>query len=533
MLASRLQRFPPWLRLVATTRPEPTVLRRLRALKTRTIDAEAPQNRTDVRRFIGKRLTKPRLEGAIWRGHLPAWRIEEVLLKASAGNFLFVTKSLEAVEAGHLTFAEVETMPPGLGSLYGVFFDRLYSKNGVGFEPARKVLQVIVTAQDPPTRSVIARALGMDADDELPAILERLSSFVPAREGRYMVFHKSLSDWLTGWDTEIDQPITDSYHVSLRKDHEQWANYWMPAYRSTMLSPPLVLSLPTHLAGAERWDDLAQVLLDWRFLEAKIAGPQTTVVDLQRDCAMAVARMPTDHPKRRLVAALRDAIVRQSQNLRRNDLSPLDQLELQADLDRSRELKELLSDSARGAREGFELVWTTYAPDPAYRCSWRLSPDYVHSLSMSADGRLAACGDDEGDVIVFDLNDGEVMHRLGGHVGRTRDCVISASGSRAVSRGDERDAVFVWDLSSGALVRVLPLQGMDPWSFKLSADGKHLLTCNHGEGAPLLSLWDLDESTRYRDLDAPDVDRAWCCAMAADAPRLLSAHRDGKLVLWT
>ena len=52
VLSTRLSRFPPWLGLLATTRPNPDVLRRLRGLSSRVLDAAEARNRHDVHDFV-------------------------------------------------------------------------------------------------------------------------------------------------------------------------------------------------------------------------------------------------------------------------------------------------------------------------------------------------------------------------------------------------------------------------------------------------------------------------------------------------
>jgi hypothetical protein len=66
--------------------------------------------------------------------------LEEVatgLLRSSAGNFLFVTTAIDAVEGGQLSFDDIENQPPGhLSSLYEVFVNRLFRDAGINFQPA-------------------------------------------------------------------------------------------------------------------------------------------------------------------------------------------------------------------------------------------------------------------------------------------------------------------------------------------------------------------------------------------------------------
>src|SRR5262249_30541413 len=147
VLATRLRRLPGWLRIVATTRPEPAVLNKLRGLHAIQISAEEPDNQRDVSRFVGRALASPDLRLRVERERRSAAEIHNHLLEASEWNFLFVRTALDAITAGQATFKEILALPPGMGSLYGIFFERLYANDEAAFEPARRVLQAIVAAQ--------------------------------------------------------------------------------------------------------------------------------------------------------------------------------------------------------------------------------------------------------------------------------------------------------------------------------------------------------------------------------------------------
>jgi hypothetical protein len=146
LLSTRLRRLPGWLKIVATTRGEPEVLNRLRGLKALPIEMEDPQNERDVSYYVAHQLCMPPLNALARQSGKSPVQLQGVLLRASGGNFLFATKMLEAIERKDLTFDQVETLPPGLGSLYQIFFDRVFQRAGIDFAPAQKVLQAIVTA---------------------------------------------------------------------------------------------------------------------------------------------------------------------------------------------------------------------------------------------------------------------------------------------------------------------------------------------------------------------------------------------------
>ncbi len=95
LLASRLDRFPPWLKIVATTRNEAPVLNRLRGLRAEEINAMSPENLDDIRRYIGHRLDSPNLAERLTDARASAGQVVEALCGKSAGNFLYVQQALD------------------------------------------------------------------------------------------------------------------------------------------------------------------------------------------------------------------------------------------------------------------------------------------------------------------------------------------------------------------------------------------------------------------------------------------------------
>ncbi len=313
VLASRLQRLPSWVRIVATTRNDRRVLQRLAGLPAETLSAGDARNVADVRRHIEARLADPGLRAALHSAGFDAQRVAEDLTAASGGNFLFATKALEAVESGQLTFAQMRSLPPGLGSLYQLFFSRILPERDASTKASRKLLQVIVAARESLTRTQLGAATGIDREDELPDLLSRLSAFTPQRDGHYALFHRSLQEWLTGWDQALDIPVAGPYFANPKKGHALLAAWaWSDYKRGVSACGPYTLRhLPAHLAAAGRVDDLVTLLTDWRYLEAKAEGlgnSAATVFDLVNDFAAALDIVAEDHPRRFILALLHEAI---------------------------------------------------------------------------------------------------------------------------------------------------------------------------------------------------------------------------------
>ena len=193
---SRLDRLPGWLRVVATTRKEPDVLRRLSGLRAEEIRADEPDNLDDIERFLAHRLGQPGLHERLQASGVSAVEAIRELREKSGGNFLWAMQALLGLESGGYDFAHLDALPPGLTGLYTAFFERHF-RDDSSFAPARQVFEVVTAALEPLTPAEIAAAAGLDPDYELPALLDRLAAYLPDRDGRRGVYHKSFSDWLT------------------------------------------------------------------------------------------------------------------------------------------------------------------------------------------------------------------------------------------------------------------------------------------------------------------------------------------------
>jgi len=284
VLAARIKQLPPWLGIVATTRSELGVLRHLRGLPAQALKADDPKNQDDVRVYLQRRLSEPSLRNKVEASGKTLEDVALDLLRSSAGNFLFVTTAIDAIEGGQISFDDIENQPPGgLSSLYEVFFNRLFPDAGVNFQAAGQVLEVVAAAREPLTRKQIAAVTDLDAEKELPPLLGRLSAFLPVREGRYSLFHRSLFEWLTGWDAQQDQPFAGPYHVSLQDGHERLADRGWTEYKRGVqsVSAYYLRHLIAHLHEVNQNDRARKVLLDFQWLQAKLEAtdPNALIAD--------------------------------------------------------------------------------------------------------------------------------------------------------------------------------------------------------------------------------------------------------------
>ncbi len=290
---SRLDRLPGWLRIVATTRKEPDVLRRLSGLRAEEIRADAPANLDDIERFLAHRLGQSALREKLQVSGISAEDAIGRVREKSGGNFLWARQALDGLEDGTYSFAQLDALAPGLTGLYTAFFERHFPDEA-SYVPARRVLEVILAAREPLTGEEIVRSAGQDTRATMMA-LDRLVAYLPERDGRRSPFHKSFADWLT--DAHVPPPA-GRFLLSAQDGVRPLTDWCWSSYQRgarQMSSYPL-RHLAAHLIEANRADDLASVLCDLEFLESRVEAGH--VFDLALDFKRALEAIPSDHRAR-------------------------------------------------------------------------------------------------------------------------------------------------------------------------------------------------------------------------------------------
>jgi len=196
LLSTRLDQFPAWLRIVATTRREPDVLNRLSGLRAASIDAHRQDNLDDIDRFIEARLQTPNLAERLAASRVPLATVQRELRDKADGNFLYVSQALQDIERDNYSFSRLDELPQGLNQWYEAWFARKFPNPKVDFVDARKVLEVILAAREPLTLKLLQEMTGLDPHYGLPEAIAGLSPLLVEVGGRHSLFHKSLADWL-------------------------------------------------------------------------------------------------------------------------------------------------------------------------------------------------------------------------------------------------------------------------------------------------------------------------------------------------
>jgi WD40 repeat protein/serine/threonine protein kinase len=521
VLSTRFDRLPSWIGIVATTRRDPSLLSQLRSLCVHVLDVEDPRNQEDVRHFIQDRLAEPELRDKAQGSGRSVTELATTLLRSSAGNFLFVTTALDAVEIGQLSFDQIEKLPPGLRSLYELFFHRLFRDAGMDFSVARKVLETVAAAREPLTRQQIAAATELDAEDELPLILSRLASFVPASQGRYAFFHKSLFEWLTGWDIQQDQPFAGPAHVNLQKGWNRLATWCWAEYKRSSGKPPLYclrhLAAHLHQVGL---DHLLEILLkDFHFLQAKLESMDVSALIGDYEY------LPAGVDLRQTQAAIRLS----AHVLARDHRQLAGQLMGRLLGNAAPNIQDLLKEAARWQSWPWlrPLKRSLTPPGGPMIGTLQGHTRMVTAVAVTPDGRYAVTGSWDSTLRVWALDSGQTVRLLEGHAACVTSVAVTLDGRCIVSASEDR-TLRVWDLATGQTKRVL--EGHTNWAVALAVtpEGRGAVS---GSWDGTLRVWDLESGQTVRTLEG-HTSAVRAVALTPDGRCALSASNDRTLRVW-
>ena len=307
VLAPRIDQLPGWLRIVATTRRDPAIMKRLQGIRTRPLDALDERNLKDIDRFIDSRLQSPNLAERLTASSLTGEQVRSTLRLRSNGNFLYVQQALEGIERDVYSIDQLDALPPGLAGLYTRSFARRW-RDKRQFAGARQIFEIAVAAQEPLTEQQLAAVTSFASEEQLLEVLNTLEVYVPRRtdaddKDTYAIYHNSLADWLTDRGRR-----GETHYASARSGHERLASYCWDRFvdKGAALSGYPLAHLPSHLAEAGRWDNLERVLGDETYRQVKVDSGMAA--GLVGDFAKALKTLPPDWPATRTLALLKHAL---------------------------------------------------------------------------------------------------------------------------------------------------------------------------------------------------------------------------------
>ena len=177
-----IEGLPAWIMVLITSRPEAAITERLQQYPGVYIDAHRSDMRSDIRKYVNKRVSDPAAA-------------EKIIAKAD-GSFLYAR---EAIKLLHTTDMDLDSLPPGIGGAYYSSFLRIFNDTQVYARDYLPFFEAILAAKEQLTRRELSSILGVD-ETALRTLMRRVRSYVfevaDGEDTVLQVFHKSFPDWL-------------------------------------------------------------------------------------------------------------------------------------------------------------------------------------------------------------------------------------------------------------------------------------------------------------------------------------------------
>jgi WD40 repeat protein len=271
-----------------------------------------------------------------------------------------------------------------------------------------------------------------------------------------------------------------------------------------------------HLAGADREQQLHDLLLDLHWLEAKLG--ETDIASLLREFDYA---MPDPQ-----LLLLRDAL-RLSSHVIARGKSRLAQQLLARIPEGEVSLRRLIIEQGLASKEPWLRPLQPQLSPPGGPLLRTLDGDAtsVTSVALTADGKRAVSASYDGTLKLWDLEGGRALRTFKGHSGWVTAVALTVDGKYAVSASFDK-TMRLWDLESGRELRTFKGHTDLVRSIALTPDGRLVVSASDDK---TLKLWDLDSARQLRTLEGHTD---WVRAVAVDRKRAVSASDDGTLKLW-
>jgi len=293
LLARQSQEMPQWLKIIATTRDDPRVIKH--NLKTwQRIDLNDDTNRADVKSYIAERLRRDKLARLVGKSRASHEWLSAELGKKCDGSFLYAKLMLQALEDGRYELDQLDQLPPVLEDYYEDTFKRIFP-DGYS-DDMRGILEVMLCARRPLRRKEIEASTGIKSAALRNKLGEIQSLLAPAwlePNGVTRFNHWSLARWLNAdLDREQREAMApEKYQVSGTEGHKRLADWCgRKAVNFDGLSDYQRQHGVAHFMAAEDWLAVHGRLLELRHIECRVRKGE--ISDLLREYDEAVGKMP-------------------------------------------------------------------------------------------------------------------------------------------------------------------------------------------------------------------------------------------------
>lgn len=152
---------------------------------------------------------------------------------------------------------------------------------------------------------------------------------------------------------------------------------------------------------------------------------------------------------------------------------------------------------------------------------------WMNSVDITPDGKRAVTGGRDGDLLVWNLEDGRCLKTLKGHTRWIKSVNITPDGKLAISGGGDM-ALRLWDLEAGRCIRTLEGHTGAINRVSIAANGSTAVTAAEDQ---TIRLWDLEKG---ESVHVPTEKSDWVenVGLTADGRFAISSSSKKSLLIW-
>jgi len=155
--------------------------------------------------------------------------------------------------------------------------------------------------------------------------------------------------------------------------------------------------------------------------------------------------------------------------------------------------------------------------------------EQLETIAISPDGLSLVAGGENGALVVFDTQTGQIRQRLKGHQGTVADAVFHPQGKWLATVEKYEQRIFFWSLSTGQLINEWPTPSY-VFSLAVNSDGTYLASDNGKD----IILWDAKTGKQQRTLSGHNEEYILERGLAfhPTKPHQLASNSSKAAILW-
>jgi WD40 repeat protein len=520
MLLEYLDRWPKWIKFVATSRPDEVTRQLLQPLSGAKIDVKDQHNLNDIKNYVTSKIGQ----------NANKKMVIEKICNSAAGVFMYASEVLRQYEED--SSISLDTLPTGLSELYMTRYRRTFKDDEDldEFHAHSGLLLAMLMSSRGPLSVEMVKNIGItfECDDAWLIARQNHLEFVQrmcvgslVEVGLLQFSHRSFPDWLS---------TNEKYKVEHNNGEKLLGDVCLNIIKNKMKNIDTIMMhyslkhVVTHLVESNRKGEARELLLDVTFLLARA----TDSTGLIRDCKW--------FEDDRVITLVGRAVGYSSNDLRKDPRRIVGQLvgRLMWSAAIDNNINNLRN---RLIEQSYDFGW--WCPirrtmeQAGGACIRQLlgHTKEIYSVAYSSDGLSAVSGSKDKTIRLWNIESGETIKMFQGHMHGVTSVAFSSNNKQIIS-GSYDNTVHLWNIDSGKIVKILKTPQLSHTNYvtsvAFSANNKYIAS---GSKDNTLCLWNVDTGKIVK-ISKSHIDQVTSVAFSSDNKLIISGADDKTVHLW-